>query len=476
LGIETMANDLWQLGAVQTAEKIASGDVSSVEVTEAHLARMARVNPALNAVTNDLSESARVSAVEADKARAASDVLGLLHGVPMTIKENVDQAGCTTPNGIVALESVVATDDSPVVANVKDAGAIILGRTNTPEFSFRWFTDNDLRGLTKNPWDETLTPGGSSGGAAASLAAGVGCLAHGNDLGGSLRYPAYCCGLTTVRPSLGRVAAYNPSAPEERTPAQQQMSVQGPIGRSVADVRLGLEVMSAPDWRDPWQAHEPLMLDKPSTPIRVAVSADPVGTGVDPAVAEAVWQAASWLSSAGYQIVEVDPPEAAKIAEDWRKLIFTEAEQLLVSTVDNIASQNCRQVFADYIASTDLLDMPDYMRTLADRTRQRRLWAAFMQENPLLLMPVSGEKPMPQHDDLQGPSRVKTMLDAQAPLYIINHLGLPAASVPTGLVDGVPMGVQIVGQSFREDLCLDAAQVIENHVGILCEQLWAREG
>ncbi|MBT4017804.1 MAG: amidase family protein [Alphaproteobacteria bacterium] len=470
-----MAKELWQLGAVETAAKIAAGEISASHVTEAHLTRMASVNPALNAVTNDLSVSARVAAIEADQAQAAGDDLGLMHGVPMTIKENVDQAGCTTPNGIVALNEAVATSDSPVVANVKDAGAVILGRTNTPEFSFRWFTDNDLHGQTLNPWDKSLTPGGSSGGAAASLAAGVGCLAHGNDLGGSLRYPAYCCGLATIRPSLGRVAAYNASAPEERTPSQQQMSVQGPIGRSVADVRLGLEVMAQADWRDPWQAPEAMLLDMPATPIRVAVSADPIGVGVDPAVAEAVWQAASWLSSAGYEIVEVDPPEAARIAEDWRKLIFTEADQLLISAVDNMASQNCRQVFADYISCVDLLDMPGYMRTLADRTRQRRLWAAFMQENPLLLMPVSGEKPMPQHDDLQGQTRLKTMLDAQAPMYIINHLGLPAAAVPTGLVDGVPMGVQIVGQSFREGLCLDAAQVIENHVGILAEQLWARE-
>jgi amidase len=470
-----MTKELWQLSAVETAAKIAAGDLSSSEVTEAHLARMVEVNPALNAVTNDLSVSARVAAIEADQAQAAGEDLGLMHGVPMTIKENVDQAGCTTPNGIVALNEDVATSDSPVVANVKEAGAVILGRTNTPEFSFRWFTDNDLRGLTLNPWDHSLTPGGSSGGAAASLAAGVGCLAHGNDLGGSLRYPAYCCGLATVRPSLGRVAAYNASAPEERSPGQQQMSVQGPIGRSVADVRLGLEVMAQADWRDPWQAHAPMMLEKPAAPIRVAVSADPIGAGVDPAVAEAVWQAASWLSSAGYQIVEVDPPEAAKIAEDWRRLIFTEAAHLMGSAVGNIASKNFREVFANCVASIEQLDMPGYMRMLGDRTRQRRLWAAFMQENPLLLMPVSGERPMPQLDDLKGKPRVKTMLDAQAPLYIINHLGLPAAAVPTGLVDGVPMGVQIVGQSFREDLCLDAAQVIEDHVGILCEQLWARE-
>jgi len=471
-----MTEKLWQSGAVETAAKIRKREVSSAEVTEAHLVRMAAVNPDLNAVTNDLSDSARASAVAADKALAAGEDVGPLHGVPMTIKENVDQAGYSTPNGVVALNAMVADDDSPVVANVKKAGAVILGRTNTPEFSFRWFTDNDLHGMTLNPWDKTLTPGGSSGGAASSLAAGVGCLAHGNDLGGSLRYPAYCCGLATIRPSLGRVAAYNPTAPEERTPAQQQMSVQGPIGRSVADVRLGLEVMAVADWRDPWQTNAPLNGEALVTPVRVAVSKDPVGAGVAPAVAQAVDQAAGWLSDAGYDVVEVEPPEAAKIAADWRQLIFSEAAHLMAPTVDNMASVNFRKVFAACIDSIEVLDMAPYMRMLADRTRQRRLWAGFMQKHPLLLMPVSGETPMPQNDDLQGSPRVKSMLDAQAPLYIINHLGLPAAAVPTGLVDGVPMGVQIVGQAFREDLCLDAAQAIEDQVGILAEQLWAREG
>ncbi len=470
-----MTDQLWRLSAVETAALIKDGVTSSSDVVEAHLERLAEVNPDLNAVTNEFPDAARAAAKAADDRLAVGEDIGPLHGVPVTIKENVDQAGFSTPNGVTAFEAVVAEADSPVVANLKAAGAIVLGRTNTPEFSFRWFTDNDLRGLTRNPWNEAITPGGSSGGAASSLAMGIGCIAHGNDLGGSLRYPAYCCGLSTIRPSLGRVAAYNPSGAEERPPSIQAMSVQGPIGRTVADVRLGLEVMAGPDWRDPWQAVVPLdgaALDKP---VRVAVSVDPVGLGVDPAVAAAIDFAAGTLSDAGYAVEEADPPAAAEIAEVWRRLLFTEAKVMMGTAIGSYASDNFKQIFADCLAATSLMDLEAYMRAAADRTRLRRLWAEFMEDYPLVLMPVSAELPFPQGEDLKGAERVKSLLDSQAPLYIVNYLGLPAAATPTGVLGDIPMGVQIVGQAFREDLCLDAAQVIEDRVGIVAEQLWSRE-
>ncbi len=166
--------------------------------------------------------------------------LGPLHGVPVTIKENVDQQGCATVNGVAAFKDVIAPADSPVVANWKKAGAIIIGRTNTPAFSFRLDTVNDYRGRTYSPWSRNVTPGGSSGGASSSVAAGITPLAHGNDIAGSVRYPAYCTGLAGLRPSFGRVPAYNPSGKTERVISAQLMSVQGPLARSVRDVRAGI--------------------------------------------------------------------------------------------------------------------------------------------------------------------------------------------------------------------------------------------
>src|SRR5262249_12533100 len=158
------------------------------------------VNPKLNAIVVDLSEEALKAAKAADKARTKRAEVGALHGVPITIKENVDYKGRPNPNGVPALMNVIAPSDSPVVRNLKNAGAIVLGLNNTPEFSLRGFTDNPLHGLTLNPWDPEITCGGSSGGAGASIAAGIGTIAHGNDIGGSLRWPAHCNGIATIKP------------------------------------------------------------------------------------------------------------------------------------------------------------------------------------------------------------------------------------------------------------------------------------
>jgi len=206
---------VWQWSALETAAAIRAGAISAVEVIDVHIGRMRAVNPKLNAVVVDLSEEALKAAKAADKARAKGAELGLLHGVPITIKENVDYEGRPNPNGVPAQMNIIAPSDAPVVRNLRKAGAIVLGLTNTPEFSFRGFTDNPLHGLTLNPWDPDITCGGSSVGAGAAVAAGIGTIAHGNDIGGSLRWPAHCNGVATIKPTQGRIPAYNQSAAAE---------------------------------------------------------------------------------------------------------------------------------------------------------------------------------------------------------------------------------------------------------------------
>ena len=236
------------------------------------IARMRDVNPKLNAVVVDLSEDALKAAKAADNARTRKTEPGPLHGVPITIKENVDYEGRPNPNGVAAQMNIIAPSDAPVVRNLKKAGAIVLGLTNTPEFSFRGFTDNPLHGLTLNPWDADITCGGSSGGAGSAVAAGIGTIAHGNDIGGSLRWPAHCNGVVTIKPTQGRVPAYNESAAAERPMLAHLMSAQGPLARSVGDVRAALEVMSQRDPRDPWWVPAPLVGPKPKGPIKVALA------------------------------------------------------------------------------------------------------------------------------------------------------------------------------------------------------------
>lgn len=470
-----MHSDIWRWSAMETAAAIRRRQISCVEAAQAAVKRMRAVNARVNAVTVDLSDAALAAAKRADDIVAFGVALGPLHGVPITIKENVDQQGQTTPNGVAAFADVLAPADSPVVANVRRAGAIIIGRTNTPEFSYRWFTDNPLRGQTSNPWSADRTPGGSSGGGAAAVVLGMGAIAHGNDLGGSLRYPAYACGLATIRPSLGRVAAYNPSAPGERPPTIQLMSVQGPMAREVRDVRLALRAMAGFDPRDPWWVPAPLDEPPSMQPLRVAVTKNPAGLACHPAVARAIDAAAGHLERAGYAVEAVEPPLVAEIAEHWRNLLMTDTTVMMEEAVRTYGSPAIQQVLDGYLAASRILNLQEYIQALADRTRFLRVWSEFMETYPLVLAPVSQVPSFPQQEDLQGPERVRQMLEEQSMLYSVNVLGLPAAAVSTGLADGVPIGVQIIGQRFREDRCFDAAQAIETAAGILAPQLWARE-
>jgi amidase len=204
-----MTNDLWQLDATELARLIRLGQVSSREAMQSCLSRLHAVNPAINAVVRVLEEEALTAAAAADEVQAQGEVLGPLHGVPVTTKVNTDQAGCPTDNGVVAFRDNIATRNAPVIANLKRAGAIVIGRTNTPAFSMRVFADNALHGRTLNPLDSTLSAGGSSGGAGAAVATGIGPIAHGNDIGGSVRIPAMYNGVVGLRVSLGRIPAYN---------------------------------------------------------------------------------------------------------------------------------------------------------------------------------------------------------------------------------------------------------------------------
>ena len=279
-----MTKPLWQLSAAALIEGMQGGAFSSEAVIASVSERIAAENPALNAIVDDHTSTALARAAEAD-ARIAAGEARPLEGVPVTIKVNVDVEGTANTNGLPALADNIAPGNSPVVQNLLNNGAIIVGRTNTPELSMRGTTDNPLYGLTKSPWGGRASPGGSSGGAGAACAAGFGPIHHGNDIAGSLRFPASACGCATVRPTLGRVPAYNPSATTERGLLAQLMSVQGAICREVADVRLATEVMAQADPRDPWWVPAPFYGPTPAAPIKVAVTKETHGYPMHPEIA-----------------------------------------------------------------------------------------------------------------------------------------------------------------------------------------------
>jgi amidase len=454
--------NLYALSATELAQLIRTGAASAREVTEAALARIAAVNPAVNAIVACRPEEALATADAIDRRRAAGEALPPLAGVPVTIKVNVDQAGYATTNGVVAFRDVIATEDSPVVANLRRAGAVVVGRTNTPAFSYRYFTSNDLHGRTFNPRNRALTPGGSSGGAAAAAAAGMGAIHHGNDLGGSIRYPAYACGVAGIRPSFGRVPSFNATAGDERPLALQLMSVQGPHARTIADLRLALAAMAAPDPRDPWHAPAPL---EPAIPRPLRVAFAPMGA--DPPVAAALAQARAWLEQAGVIVEDFSPPHWDEAITLFLGVLGTDARRAMGKAVDEKGDDAIRFAFHAYNARVPPLDFAGYAAGLARRTAIWRAWQRMLTERfCALLMPVSRAVPFVQDLDLTADGFDQVM-HANEPLQIINFLGLPGLSVPTAtLAEGVPLGVQLVSARFREDICFALGEVIEARAGV----------
>ena len=451
--------ELWRLTATEIARLVAARDVAAREVAADALARLEAVNPATNAVVECRREDVLAQADAIDRALAAGGKPGPLCGVPVTVKVNTDQQGFATTNGIVAQRDLVAETDSPVVANLRAAGAVLLGRSNAPTFSARWFTSNQLHGATKNPRDPTLTPGGSSGGAAAAVAAGIGAIGHGTDIAGSIRYPAYACGIHGLRPSFGRVPAFNASGPE-RTIGAQLTAVSGPLARTIADLRLALAAMAAPSPRDPWWVPAPL--DGLAVPHRAAICAAPDGLEVTAEVAAAVRDAGRRLEAAGWSVEDVDTPPLAEAADLQARLWIGESyaamrpvaeadgDPGLLALLDNLAPR---------LAALPQDPVPAALRRRATLVRD---WSLFLARYAVLVLPVSAEPPFPDDLDLESTAAFERVWRAQMPMIGLPLLGLPALAVATGLAtSGAPLGVQVVAARFREDLCLDAGAAIE---------------
>jgi amidase len=460
-----MSDDLWRLGAGELAALIAKREVSSSEVVEAHLGRIAAVNPALNAVVRILADEARAGAAAADRQVVAGEPLGVLHGVPVTVKENVDVAGTPTTHAVAAFAEAVVPTDAPLVERLRNAGAIVMGRTNLPDFGLRVHTDSSLHGLTRNPWDPTRTTGGSSGGEAAALASGMTPLGIGNDIGGSLRNPAHCCGIASIKPSAGRVPSATVLPPEDSPLAFQLMATDGPMARNVADVRLALSVIAGVHTRDPGTVPVPLELPRPDR-FRVAVMANPPGSAVDPAIAAGVQRAAEALADAGYDVVDATPPVFEEATEVWAAWLLTEL-RVLMPLLQTVMGPDALTFLGHVDHLVPVLDVDQFVDVLVRRRTIARQWASWQDEHPVLLCPVWTQPPFEHGFDIASADSAAATVDMIRCVLPANLLGLPAAVVPSGVSDGLPHGVQIVGARFRDDLCLDAAGAIEEALGTI---------
>jgi amidase len=460
--------EIWQSSATELAQRIATRELSSIEVVNAHLARIEAVNPALNAIVKVLADQARADAAAADRRLAAGETVGPLHGVPFTVKENIDMAGLPTTWGVPALAQAITPVDAPVVERMRAAGAIPIGRTNLPDMALRIHTTSSLHGLTRNPWHPGRTAGGSSGGEASALASGMSPIGLGNDIGGSLRNPANACGIASIRPSAGRVpdAGYVPK--QEHLLAVQLMNVQGPMARRVADVRLGLRILMGAHPRDPWSIDAPFEGHALARPLRVAVIAEPPGGSTHPAVAATVRRAAHALADAGYIVDEVCPPRYEDAIGCWARLIMGDFRAVLGQLSPLMGADALAFLNTAIEAVPPLADAAAFSNLMVERHGVAQAWSAFMAERPLLLSPTWTQLPFEHGFDSATPEGAAAAMELMRPVVPANLLGLPSACVPAGRDEatGVPIGVLVTGQRLREDLCLDAAEAIEARLGL----------
>jgi amidase len=299
-----------------------------------------------------------------------------------------------------------------------------------------------------------------------ALATGMSPLGLGNDIGGSLRNPAYCCGVASLKPTAHRIPDASSTSPQEPALASQLMSVEGPMARHVADVRLAFELLAGPHPRDPFAVPAPIVGPPSAGPIRVALVPEPPGGSTAPAIAAGVRAAGDALADAGYDVVEATPPMVEDAIDTWARWLISEVG-LLRPTIGPLMSQDALRFldFAQDLFGT--VDLDGHMALLMKRHAIARAWSLFAVDHPLIVGPVWTQPPFPVGFDIESRESAQAALELIRFVTPMNLLGLPAACVATGVTDGLPVGVQVVGWLFRDDLCLDAAEAIEAKLGIL---------
>lgn len=455
-------SELWQLGALELAARIRSREVSSREVVEAHLARVDDVNPHLNAIVRRLDDEALAAADAADAAVAGGSELGVFHGVPITVKENIDLAGTPTTQGIAALADAIATIDAPSVERMRAAGAIPFARTNLPDLGLRVHTDSSLHGLTRNPHHPGRTAGGSSGGEASAIASGMSPLGLGNDIGGSLRNPAHCCGIASIKPTVGIVPMATVIPPEDLLLASQQMLVEGPLARRVDDVRAALLALGGRHVRDPRSVSAVLTDLGDGERIRVGVLAEPPGGTTDPAIAAAVRHAADVLADAGHDVVEATPPGYEETIDLWAALLVTDLT-VMRPLLDEIMGDDGRHILDQFQTEAPAPTVELSALVQSARHRLMREWSAFFVDHTVLLSPTWAHPAFEHGADLTDTDQL--LRNTLRPVLPGNFLGIPGAVVPCGRADDLPVGVQIMGDRFTDLRCLAVAAQIQDAVG-----------
>lgn len=450
--------DLCLLSATEAAGLIAQRKLSPVELTDAVLDRAERLQPRLNIFVLLTDEDARRDASAAEAAIMQGAPLGPLHGVPITIKDNLALGGKPLRQGSLMTEGVVAAADAAVVARVKAAGAIIIGKTTLPEFAHKVLTDSPLHGVTRNPWDLAHTPGGSSGGASAALAAGIAPLAIGTDGGGSIRCPASCTGIVGLKATLGRV-------PNDSTPdGFSNYSFTGPMTRNAADTALLLSVLTGPLLVDPYS----LALPKLAARAPNALAKD-VRIGwiehfgqyrTDPEVARLTASAIRTLSGQGAIVEPLHDPCFDDVFDIYTVIASTAHATRLGAQAERFGAAVTDSLRAS-IARAGRWSSVDWQRAADKRTALFRAVQRLFTRFDVIATPTMTAPP-PLVDAAGGSVASEMYAEWAAALYPFNLTGHPAISVPAGLTDrGLPVGLQLIGPWYAEGALLDLAACLE---------------
>ena len=441
--------------------------ISPVELVESHLAQIRKVNPRINAFVDVFAEEARAEARRAEDAVQRRDSLGLLHGVPVTVKDSFDMAGKATLCGSKLRIGHRAAEDSTAAARLRAAGAVILGKTNCAEMLFNYESDNYVTGATRNPWDLDRTAGGSSGGEAAAIAALCSAGGIGSDGGGSIRVPAHLCGIAGLKPTPGRVSAAG-HFPLIGHPGGL-LGVGGPMARSATDLRLLFSVLAGYDSQDPFSAPVPLRTPE-AAGVRIGVMERFNQVTVSPACLTAVRDAAALLEQNGFYVQAFEPQGLERAPNVWWHFFG----RVPAPALSGIIAGREREVhwtlteFLDKALAEPPVTADSMLANFAARDRMRAALLRQMEDSPVLLTPVCSVPAWhPQERRWQVDGRQVSQFEAMMPSTLANILGLPAVTIPFGMTgDGLPVGVQLIGRPYSEELLLDVAVRLEEERGV----------
>ena len=461
--------DLTFLPAVTLAQQIREKKVSAIEVAEAHLQKIEKLNPKLNAFVEVDAERVRREACAADAAAVAGKAPGPLHGVPISIKSSIEVAGMKCEAGTRLRAGLVAKKDAPLVVRLRQAGAIVLGTTNTPEILMAWETDNSLYGRTNSPWDLERTPGGSSGGEAAAIAAGMSAGGVGSDGGGSIRVPAHFSGICGLKPTPGRIPSTGHFPPSGGPFAL--IGVVGPMARTVDDVKLLFGVMQGPDDGESCAAPVPVRWPNADEVkrLRIGYFEEDGRTPVTSDIRDAVRTAAEALRQAGFEVEPFRPAGLEEARVLWKKF-FVKVGGMLIDPMFRGREGDCSPMLREFLAWSEAepdLSGEAVLEAWVRRDTLRAEFLAQMRKYPILLCPAAAI-PAFRHGERQWTIDGKPVqyLDAWSYTEWFNLLGNPAAVVPVSQSpEGLPIGVQIVGRPWEEEQVLAVATTLEKCCG-----------